>query len=92
MKIRLFKKARKDWREAKEFYEEKEDYQLSQRFSQETESALERIVQFPEAWAKIFKEKRRCLLEDFPYGIIYKIRGDELFILSTAHLRKKPGG
>ena len=35
-------------------------------------------------------ELRRCLVKDFPYGIVYQIREYEVFIITVANLHRKP--
>lgn len=51
---------------------------------------LSRIADFPEAWAPVSSGARRCLVERFPYGIIYQIRDDKILILAVMHLSRKP--
>lgn len=34
---------------------------------------------------------RRCLLQKFPYAIIYSIEPDHIHIIAVAHTKRKPG-
>jgi len=34
---------------------------------------------------------RRALLNDFPYSVIYRIKGDVVEIVAIMHQRRKPG-
>jgi len=34
---------------------------------------------------------RRCLVHRFPYGIIYAIENDTIYIAAVMHLRREPG-
>ena len=43
------------------------------------------------AWSNISKRTRRCLLNKFPYGVIYQIRDEEILVLAIAHLHRRPG-
>jgi hypothetical protein len=63
---------------------------LGFRFFQEVNAAIERIRIMPEAWTKIGKRTRRCMLKGFPYAILYVIERDEIIITALAHLHRKP--
>ena len=36
-------------------------------------------------------QRRRCPLTRFPFGVIYRVKGDRLKILAIAHRRQEPG-
>ncbi|MBN1803131.1 MAG: type II toxin-antitoxin system RelE/ParE family toxin [Candidatus Lokiarchaeota archaeon] len=71
------------------YYEDKSPG-LGLEFSKEVYSTIKRILQFPNAWTKISKNCRRCMTQRFPYGIIYHVKGDELYIISIMQLNRKP--
>lgn len=52
--------------------------------------ALERIRKHPNAWQKLSKRTRRCLMHRFPYGIIYQERDDVILIVAVANLHREP--
>jgi len=54
------------------------------------DAAIERIRFIPEAWTKIGKRTRRCLIKDFPYTLLYAIETDEILITAVAHLHRDP--
>lgn len=60
-------------------------------FLQEFNSAVDSIVNFPTAFPKVSRRTRRCRLSRFPYGIMYQVREDEIFIFAVIHLHRKPG-
>lgn len=64
---------------------------LGDRFRAQIESALSRIIQFPNAWQPLTKTVRRRRLIDFPYGIVYRVKTDEIRILAVMHLHREPG-
>ena len=72
------------------------DYYNAQRsglgfeFLDQVLSAVARIKQYPDAWQQLSQRTRRCLIKQFPYGIIYQIRSDEILIVAIAHLHRKP--
>ena len=89
MKVRLVFPANIELDEAVRYY----DHQLPGlgfRFFQEVDAAIERIRFIPEAWTKIGKRTRRCLIKDFPYALLYAIETDEILITAVAHLHRDP--
>jgi plasmid stabilization system protein ParE len=64
---------------------------LGDRFRAEIESALSRIIKLPNAWQPLTKTVRRRRLIDFPYGIVYRVKTDEIRILAVMHLHREPG-
>ena len=89
MKVRLVFPANIELDDAVRYY----DHQLPGlgfRFFQEVDAAIERIRFIPEAWTKIGKRTRRCLIKDFPYALLYAIETDEILITAVAHLHRDP--
>ena len=75
---------------AAEYYREIQN-DLALDFIKEVYLAIERIIQFPEAWPNISPGIRRSLCKRFPYGVLYSIAGNEIFIIAVMHMMKKPG-
>ena len=63
---------------------------LGLEFAQEVYSTIERIMRFPDAWSPMSKNTRRCLVNRFPFGIIYQIDSGLLRIIAVADLRRRP--
>ena len=59
-------------------------------FAAEVKRTIERIVQFPEAWAPLSKRTRRCRTNRFPYGVVYQVREEFILIVAVMHLRRHP--
>lgn len=64
---------------------------LGAAFVQAVHRTILRIVQFPEAGSPMSKNTRRCLVNRFPFGIIYQVKLDCLWIIAVADLRRRPG-
>ena len=67
------------------------DTALGNRFRAEFEASLERILAFPNAWQPLSKSIRRRRLTSFPYGVVYKVKPDEIRMLAVMHLHREPG-
>jgi len=89
LKVRFVSSANIELDEAVRYY----DHQLPGlgfRFYQEVDAAIERIKLMPEAWTKIGRHTRRCILKGFPYALLYVIEVDAILITAVAHLRRDP--
>lgn len=64
---------------------------LGKEFAAEVRQALSRIQDHPEAWQRLGRRVRRCLLHRFPYGLIYAPLPNEIVIVAVMHLHRKPG-
>lgn len=81
--------AELEFLEAINYYEDRERG-LGYDFSIEVFNTIQNIVNYPTAWPIIEEDVRRCLVNRFPYGVIYSIEQDEIFILAVMHLRRHP--
>ena len=76
--------------EAATYYDEKVPG-LGADFLDELESAIDRILRFPEAWGRLTDSYRHCNLRRFPYSIIYSLLSDgEVLIVSVFHQSREP--
>ncbi len=88
-KLTFAAEAKVEIKKAASYYEGCKDG-LGKAFLQELESAINSISESPTRWRTIKVNFRRCLLKKFPYGIIYKIDEDEIFVAAIMHLKRKP--
>ena len=63
---------------------------LGYEFAAEIKRTIERIIQYPEAWAKLSIRARRCRTNRFPYGVIYQVREETLLIVAVMHMSREP--
>ena len=82
--------AERELEEAENYYDII-DEQLGNRFRDEVETSLARILAFPKLWHPVTKTIRRRRLTSFPYGIIYRVKPSEIRILAVMHLHREPG-
>ena len=63
---------------------------LGYRFINEVKESISLIQNYPNAWHNLSNRTKRCLVKNFPYGIIYQIRKDKILIVAIANLHRKP--
>ena len=83
---------RAEWEldKAVRYYEEC-SHGLGLEFAEEVYAAIARIIAYPKAWTQISKHARRCLVNRFPFGIIFQFKCSELRVIAVANLNRKPG-
>ncbi|MFZ5949127.1 MAG: type II toxin-antitoxin system RelE/ParE family toxin [Candidatus Rifleibacteriota bacterium] len=92
MKISFHPEAEKEFDLAIDYYEDCE-LGLGQDFSIEVLNSIQAIFEYPLGWPVIEDDEddiRRCLVNRFPFGIVYIVEENEIFILSVMHLRRNP--
>ena len=89
MIIRHLLEAELEILEAVEFYQKRAG-SIAAYFFSEFKKAREEIAAFPEFWKPIGKDYRRKLVSRYPYGIIYRIKGEVIEIVALAHTSRKP--
>jgi hypothetical protein len=82
--------AEAEFGRAVEYYERSQPG-LGLEFAQEVNATIARISEYPDAWAMLSKNSRRCLVNRFPFGIVYQIKSNTLRIIAVAHLHRRPG-
>lgn len=81
--------AEKEFFEAIDYYES-HAIGLGYDFSIEVLNTIQNIINYPDAWPILIDDVRRCLVNRFPYGILYSLEKGETLILAVMHLRRHP--
>lgn len=91
MKVSFLKIAEAELDDAFAYYESVQS-SLGFRFLAEVELSIARITQFPFSYEKIGQYSRRCLVQKFPYGIIYQYLETQkaVLIVAVSHLHRIP--
>ncbi len=89
MNFNFHAEAEIEFNSAIDYYETLQD-DLGLEFAQEVFDAIQRILEYPLAWQSMTLKTRRCLINRFPFGIIYQIRENDIVIVAVMHLHKKP--
>jgi len=63
---------------------------LGLEFAKEIYRTIQNILSFPDAWAPLSANTRRCLTNRFPYGVIYQATDEEIFIIAVMQLNREP--
>jgi toxin ParE1/3/4 len=74
---------------AARFYEQKVNG-LGTQFLDEFDQGIVAIREAPDRWRIVKGDKRRYLMPRFPYGLYYRIAGDEIRILVVKHHSQHP--
>ena len=59
-------------------------------FAEEVYAATRRVCEYPDAWSAMSKNARRCLVNRFPYGVIFQVTSGMLRIIAVANLHRQP--
>ncbi len=89
MNVRFLTPASFELTEAIDYYEGQR-LGLGYEFLTEVESAIDKIVQFPNAWTLVSDRTRRILLKRFPFGLLFQVRDDGIIVAAVMDLRRDP--
>jgi toxin ParE1/3/4 len=64
---------------------------LGRRFREAVEVAINKACETPLSYRVLRAPFRRCLVQKFPYSIIFSIEQDHVLIVAVAHAKRKPG-
>jgi hypothetical protein len=63
---------------------------LGNEFLREIYRTIQNILAFPDAWSPLSANTRRCLSKRFPYGVVYQVVNNEVFIIAVMNLNREP--
>jgi toxin ParE1/3/4 len=89
MKFLFHPEAEAEFLETISYYEDCESG-LGEEFSLEVYSTVQNILSYPSAWPVLKTDVRRCLVNRFPYGVLYCVEKDRVYILAIMHLHRYP--
>jgi len=79
-----------EYAEAVRYYAER-NVTLAQSFIDAIEDAVYRLREAPQRYPMLEAGVRRCLVQRFPYAILYTVESEYILILAVMHGRRKPG-
>jgi hypothetical protein len=89
MNVEFSKPAREELIASIEYYDSQEPG-LGQAFFARVEETIHRIQDFPAEWTPLDNTFHRCLVNQFPYALIYTTKTGKLLIASVMNLHRKP--
>jgi plasmid stabilization system protein ParE len=90
LKSTLHPGARKDIAEASKFYWSQAGVKSTQGFFNEFERILTLLLERPGLGSSVGGNRRRHPMGNYPYWIIYYVKGDKLVVLAVAHQNRRP--
>ena len=71
---------------------ERQAVNLGIKFLNEVDQAIETVRDSPEIWPFLDEDSdiRRYLVHQFPYGLIYRIKGRIIQVIAVMHLHRHP--
>ncbi|HWD92850.1 MAG TPA: type II toxin-antitoxin system RelE/ParE family toxin [Verrucomicrobiae bacterium] len=82
--------AIREFEEAAKFYRAR-GRNLAIRFSREIQKTIARLVAHPDRWRILEHDIHRCLVNVFPYSVLYTIEPDYVLIVAIMHNKRQPG-
>lgn len=89
MKFDFHPEAETEFLNAISYYEDCEPG-LGEDFSLEVYFCVQNVLSYPHAWPILEDDVRRCLINRFPYCVLYSIESDCVYILAVMHLHRHP--
>jgi hypothetical protein len=94
VKLTILHEAELEAAEAAAWYDDRRSG-LGDDFLAEVAEALARISSAPREFSRLESyagscEVRRCVLDRFPYVVVFTCRSEEILVVATAHTRRRP--
>jgi len=87
LQFRYRKKARVDFYEAADWYEEQSSGK-GQEFLDDFLKTLQKIRSNPDTYRKVYKNSRRIQFGKFPYYVIYTVGKKVIYVLAVYHNKR----
>jgi plasmid stabilization system protein ParE len=63
---------------------------LGVEFVLAVDAAIEPLLRFPESGEAFYRDTRRCLVERFPFEVLYRVQGRLIVIVAVMHAARDP--
>ena len=63
---------------------------LGYGFSLEVLTAIHNILTHANAWTVMEDDVRRCLVNRFPFSVLYSVEPTSVFVIAVMHHRRRP--
>lgn len=89
LSIIFHRDVRDDIKSSYQWYERQAEG-LGEDFLKELEASFKHIAETPELYSVMKPPIRRCVLQKFPFSVLYRIRTDVIYVVAVMHNRRKP--
>ena len=88
-RVILRPRAETDIIEARNWYEERRTG-LGREFLDAVQRVLETVTQRPAQYPEVYRDVRRALVRQFPYGVFYVVREGQVLVVACFHAKRDP--
>ena len=88
--VEFHPEAQDEFISAAQFYEAQTP-DLGLDFINTVRQAHERVLEAPTSGTTFGRRLRRFLVPKFPYGLLYRVEPERIYIIALMHLRRRPG-
>jgi len=88
--VEFHPEAQDEFVSAAQFYERQTEG-LGLDFITSVQHTYERLLEFPASGPPFGRRLRRLLVPKFPYGLLYRVEPERIYIISVMHLHRRPG-
>jgi plasmid stabilization system protein ParE len=88
--VEFHPEAQAEFIAAAQFYE-RQTASLGFDFIAAVQRVLERLGEFPASGAPFGRRLRRLLVPKFPYGVLYRVERERIYVVAVMHLHRRPG-
>ncbi|HYK03925.1 MAG TPA: type II toxin-antitoxin system RelE/ParE family toxin [Thermoanaerobaculia bacterium] len=89
MSLDFHPSTRRELLKHKKWYSERSPAAAA-RFEREIDHAITRIIEGPERYPLTRRGRRRFVMLEFPFDVIYRIDGDNIQVMAIAHHSRRP--
>jgi len=89
MMLRFRAEAGEEFAEAVRQYNQ-ERPGLGFEFAGEVRNALNRMKKYPDSWPLISPNIRKCIVNRFPFAVLYKRGSEHLLVVAVMHMKRNP--
>lgn len=88
--VEFHPEAEDEFISAARFYED-QTTGLGLEFIRTVQGTYERLSASPRSGTPVGRRLRRTLVPKFPYGLLYRVEPERIYIVAVMHLRRRPG-
>jgi len=87
--LRFHPEAQIEMVESAKYYEA-EQSGLGKRFLEAIRTSIHKVRLFPSIYQRLDGEVRRCCVERFPFGVVFREEDNEIQIIAVVHFKRDP--